>query len=225
MFYPHTLPNFQVTRYIQLRIHEPATSCSIQFIIQMTFPPPEITDIVLEIASILRSKNQTLAISEAACGGLISAYIVSVPGASDFYIGGKLLYSLKQRLKLSGWSDEEISNYMGPSEQVALKLARTARYELGSTYVLSETGFAGPSTDLHLSNRRKEGTSLTDDAKKSNSDDYSTVAPNVGTVFLGFTGPTGDFSTEKEFGNQDRSKNMTDFAKFALEFLLEQLRK
>lgn len=191
----------------------------------MTFPPPEITDIVLEIASILRSKNQTLAISEAACGGLISAYIVSVPGASDFYIGGKLLYSLKQRLKLSGWSDEEIANYMGPSEQVALKLARTARYELGSTYVLSETGFAGPSTDLHLSNRRKEGTSLTDDAKKSNSDDYSTVAPNVGTVFLGFTGPTGDFSTEKEFGNQDRSKNMTDFAKFALEFLLEQLRK
>lgn len=191
----------------------------------MTFPPPEITDIVLEIASILRSKNQTLAISEAACGGLISAYIVSVPGASDFYIGGKLLYSLKQRLKLSGWSDEEISNYMGPSEQVALKLARTARYELGSTYVLSETGFAGPSTDLHLSNKQKEGTSLTNDAKKSNSDGYSTVAPHVGTVFLGFTGPTGDFSTEKEFGNQDRSKNMTDFAKFALEFLLEQLRK
>lgn len=196
----------------------------------MTFPPPEITDIVQEIASILRSRNQTLAISEAACGGLISAYIVSVPGASDFYIGGKLLYSLKQRLKLSGWSDEEIANYMGPSEQVALKLARTAKYELGSTYVLSETGFAGPSTDLHLSNRENESATLASEVKKTsnsngNGNENGRVVPHVGTVFLGFTGPNGDFSTEKEFGNQERSKNMSDFAKFALEFLLEQLRK
>lgn len=188
----------------------------------MTFPPPEITDIVQEIASILRSKKQTLAISEAACGGLISAYIVSVPGASDFYIGGKLLYSLKQRLKLSGWSDEEISNYMGPSEQVAMKLARTARYELGSTYVLSETGFAGPSTDLHLS---KEGDGKTSDASSKIESNGKITPPHVGTVFLGFTGPNGDSSTEKDFGSQDRSKNMSDFAKFALEFLLEQLRR
>ncbi|KAI5969038.1 hypothetical protein CANMA_001928 [Candida margitis] len=191
----------------------------------MAFPPSEITEIVQEIASILRSKNQTLAISEAACGGLISAYIVSVPGASDFYIGGKLLYSLKQRLKLSGWSDEEIANYMGPSEQVALKLARTARYELGSTYVLSETGFAGPSTDLHLSNNKQtDEASVTGGGVKNNDKDVDNgVAPHVGTVFLGFTGPNGDFSTKKQFGNQDRSKNMSEFAKFALEFLLEQL--
>ncbi|KAI5954717.1 hypothetical protein KGF57_003740 [Candida theae] len=191
----------------------------------MAFPPTEITEIVQEIASILRSKEQTLAVSEAACGGLISAYIVSVPGASDFYIGGKLLYSLKQRLKLSGWTEEEISNYMGPSEQVALKLARTARYELGSTYVLSETGFAGPSTDLHLSNRQNEVEESVANDAKSESGGSNRVVPHVGTVFLGFTGPNGDSSTEREFGNQERSKNMSDFAKFALEFLLDQLRK
>ena len=67
----------------------------------MAFPPEDIAQIVLEIATILRTRNQTLAVSEAACGGLISAYLVSVPGASDFYIGGKLLYSMKTRLKLS----------------------------------------------------------------------------------------------------------------------------
>lgn len=118
----------------------------------MDFPPDDVKTLVTKIAAILRSRNETLAISEAGCGGLISAYLVLVPGALDFYIGGKLVYSLKQRLRLSGWLDKEITEYMGPSEQIALKLARTTKYELGSTYVLSETGFAGPSTDLHLNN-------------------------------------------------------------------------
>ncbi|KAG7661275.1 uncharacterized protein J8A68_005167 [[Candida] subhashii] len=185
----------------------------------MSFPPEDVSKIVQEIAEILRSRNQTLAISEAACGGLISAYIVSVPGASNFYIGGKLVYSLKQRLKLSGWSEEEISNYMGPSQQVALKLARTAKYELGSTYVLSETGYAGPSNDLHISN----GDDDKEDTKgKTESDDKS---QSVGTVYIGLSGPDGEVSTWKNTGSVDRSKNMTEFAKLGLEFLLEQLRK
>ena len=63
---------------------------------------------------------------------------------------------MKTRLKLSGWSENEINNYMGPSEQVALKLARTTKYELGSTFVLSETGFAGPSTALHLKKMKRQ---------------------------------------------------------------------
>lgn len=185
----------------------------------MSFPPEDVSKIVQEIAEILRSRNQTLAISEAACGGLISAYIVSVPGASNFYIGGKLVYSLKQRLKLSGWSEEEISNYMGPSQQVALKLARTAKYELGSTYVLSETGYAGPSNDLHILN----GDDDKEDTKgKTESDDKS---QSVGTVYIGLSGPDGEASTWKNTGSVDRSKNMTEFAKLGLEFLLEQLRK
>ncbi|CAK9438511.1 uncharacterized protein LODBEIA_P27350 [Lodderomyces beijingensis] len=182
----------------------------------MSFPPEDISVTVSKIAEILRSRNQTLAISEAACGGLISAYIVSVPGASDFYIGGKLLYSLKQRLKLSGWSQDEIANYMGPSEEVALKLARTAKYELGSTFVLSETGFAGPTMDLHLN----------DDDDGNDEEQVRDTRPSlVGHVFIGFTGPRGDSSTSVETGIHNRAQNMSQFAKFALEFLLDQLQK
>lgn len=172
----------------------------------MNFPPPEIQTLVLEIASILRSRHQTLAISEAACGGLLSAYLVSVPGASDFYIGGKLVYLLRQRLKLSGWNEEDISQYMGPLEQVALKLARTTKYELGSTFVLSETGFAGPTTDLHLRSDNDKGTG------------------DVGTVYLGLSGPRGDVSCCRETGNGVRAENMAEFAKLGLVFLLENLR-
>ena len=181
----------------------------------MAFPPEDITQIVLEIATILRTRNQTLAVSEAACGGLISAYLVSVPGASDFYIGGKLLYSMKTRLKLSGWSENEINNYMGPSEQVALKLARTTKYELGSTFVLSETGFAGPSTALHLKKKNDEDDD--DDIKHDNESD------GVGTVYIGLSGPNGDSSTNYHTGKSDRNVNMSEFAKLGLQFLLEQL--
>lgn len=173
------------------------------------FPPKEVQLLVTEISGILRLRNQTLGVSEAACGGLISAYLVSVPGASNFYIGGKLVYSLKQRLKLSGWSDSDISHYMGPSEEVALRLARTTKYELGSTFVLSETGYAGPGTDLHLNDSIK--------VKENNSSE-------VGTVFLGLHGPNLEVSTTKRTTSQVRALNMAQFAKFALEFLLEQLK-
>lgn len=172
----------------------------------MEFPPIEIRKLVGEIAQILRSQNQTLAISEAACGGLLSAYLVSIPGASDFYIGGKHVYSVRQRLRLSGWSNEEISGYVGPSKQVALKLARTTKYDLGSTYVLSETGFAGPTTDLHLQ------TSLNLDS-------------GVGTVYFGVSGPTGDYASESSTGSGERSTNMTEFARLGLEFLLKTLKE
>lgn len=171
----------------------------------MSFPPDDIKDLVGRLAEVLRTKNQTLAISEAACGGLLSAYIVSVPGASDFYIGGKLVYSLRQRLKLSGWSDEEIRLYMGPSESVVLKMARTTKYELGLTYVLSETGFAGPTTDLHLRAENDQGSGA------------------VGTVFLGLSGPNGDVSAKHETGLTERAKNMEQFARLGLQFLLKHV--
>jgi nicotinamide mononucleotide (NMN) deamidase PncC len=172
----------------------------------MSFPPPEVQQLVTQVAALLRERGQTLAISEAACGGLLSAYLVSVPGALAFYIGGKLVYLLKQRLKLSGWSDADIASYMGPLEQVALKLARTTKYELGSTYVLSETGFAGPSTDLHLANVRRD-------------------VGAVGTVYLGLCGPRGDVACTRTTASADRLHNMTQFAKLGLEFLLAQLQK
>lgn len=169
----------------------------------MEFPPSDISTVVQRIASILRKQGSTLAVSEAACGGLLSACLVSVPGASDFYIGGKLLYSLRQRLRLSGWLPEEIQSYVGPLQPVVLKLARTTRYELGLTYVLSETGYAGPSTDLHL------GAPAGEDA--------------VGTVYLGISGPTGEVGRVHRTGGGERRNNMMAFARAGLEFLLEQL--
>lgn len=178
-------------------------ACAAPYLL-MTFPPPCITCLVTQIAAILREREATLAISEAACGGLLSAYMVLEPGALNFYIGGKLVYALRQRLRVLGWLEKDVAHYVGPSETVVLKLARNTRYELGLTYVLSESGFAGPTADLHLDNKTADE-SL------------------VGTVYLGLSGPNGDVSCTRKTGLADRATNMEQFAKMGLEFLLQQL--
>ncbi|QPG76381.1 hypothetical protein FOA43_003770 [Brettanomyces nanus] len=170
----------------------------------MQFPPDDIQSLVQKIADILLCRNQTLSVSEGACGGLLSAYLISIPGASKFFDGGRLIYSLRSRLRLSGWNSELIKSYTGPSETVAIKFARNLRIEFGSTYVLSETGYAGPSTDVGV------------DHVRITSDDAS-----VGTVYLGVAGPYGDRSCTLETNVANRAENMQSFAKFCLEFLLE----
>lgn len=173
----------------------------------MRFPPERIGELVEKISELLIERNETLSVSEAACGGLLSAYLVSIPGASRFFQGGTLVYSLKSRLKLSGWDEKDISNYTGPSEKVLLRLARNLRMELGSTYVLSETGFAGPSTVI----REYENVPHTEDI--------------VGRVYLGISSPNGDRSCIRETGVDERSNNMELFAQYGLEFLLEELER
>lgn len=173
----------------------------------MDFPPEDIKNIVEEIARILMERNETVSVSEGACGGLLSAYLISLPGASKFFDGGRLIYSLKSRLRASGWNNEQIRNYTGPSEQVASKMARNLRIEFGSTYVLSETGYAGPSTNVGLDNQ-----SINDEDAK------------VGTVYLGISGPMGNKSCEMCTNSNDRSTNMQLFAKFGLQFFLEILK-
>jgi PncC family amidohydrolase len=159
----------------------------------MSFPPDEIRPTVEKIASILNIRGQTLATSESACGGLISSYLVSVAGASSYYVGGTMTYALKSRLKLSGWSADDIKSYTGPSEDVALRLARNMKLELGSTYTLSETGWAGPTGD------------------------------KVGTVYYGVAGPKQEVAVTQFINGKERSENMVEFACRALEFLLEVL--
>ncbi|KAG7885797.1 hypothetical protein KL938_000829 [Ogataea parapolymorpha] len=173
----------------------------------MNFPPNDIKILVEEIAELLLARKQTLSVSEGACGGLLSAYLISLPGASKFFDGGRLVYSLKSRLKLSGWNTDQIRDYTGPSEAVVLRLARNLRIEFGSTYVLSESGFAGPSTSVGLGDQE----SITDSSKQ-------------GVVYLGISGPYGDRSCTVSTGSEDRSENMQLFAKKGLEFLLRVLR-
>lgn len=79
-----------------------------------------------------------------AAGGLISATLLSFPGASGYYKGGLTLYTLESRIAFAGWTQDHIKAYSGPTPEIVAGLAVHTRKTLGSTYTVSESGTAGP---------------------------------------------------------------------------------
>ena len=49
--------------------------------------------IAKEVADLLTKTGHTLSVSESSAGGLISATLVSIPGASSYYVGGVVVYT------------------------------------------------------------------------------------------------------------------------------------
>ena len=97
-----------------------------------------------KIGAILKSRGQTVAVSESSAGGLISASLLSVPGASAYFLGGGVVYTRIARSALLGITDAEMEGIRSSSEPYAQLLARTVRHRCGATWGIAETGASGP---------------------------------------------------------------------------------
>jgi nicotinamide-nucleotide amidase len=97
-----------------------------------------------KIAARLRERNETLAVAESSAGGLISAALVAQPGASLFYVGGTVVYTLESRRTLLEVPDEDVKGIRASTEPYALLAARAIRERLGATWGISESGASGP---------------------------------------------------------------------------------
>jgi nicotinamide-nucleotide amidase len=97
-----------------------------------------------EIASLLTERGQTVAVAEATAGGLISAALLWVPGASRYFAGGGVVYTLNSRIMLAGVPAEQLANYRGTTPEMMASLAECMRERLGATWCLAESGLAGP---------------------------------------------------------------------------------
>jgi nicotinamide-nucleotide amidase len=148
------------------------------------------------LAAKLKARGETLAVAESSSGGLISAALLAVPGASAYFLGGAVVYTGKARHRLMDIGRDEVAGMRSASEPYALLLARTARERLDATWGISETGAAGPS-----------GNGYGDAAG------HSCVAVS-GPVELVLTLETGD---------ADRTANMRAFAQGALELLWQAM--
>jgi nicotinamide mononucleotide (NMN) deamidase PncC len=73
----------------------------------MSFPP----EILTKISTHLITSNQKISVAETAAGGLISAALLSVPGASAYFAGGATLYTLPSRKVYAGWTEEDVKKY------------------------------------------------------------------------------------------------------------------
>jgi PncC family amidohydrolase len=156
----------------------------------------ELLHLAQRIGERLKARKETIAVAESSSGGLISAALLSVSGASTYYLGGGVVYTARARVQLMHLERDAVAGMRSASEPYALLLARTARANFTATWGLSETGAAGPTGNPY-----------------GDAPGHSCIA---------ISGPSEKALT-LETGNSDRIANMRAFAKAALELLLKAL--
>jgi PncC family amidohydrolase len=145
----------------------------------------------------LKARRETISIAESSSGGLLSAALLSVPGASAYFYGGAVVYTARARVLLMDIPREGVEGMRSASEPYALLLARTARERFRTTWGLSETGAAGPTGNP-----------------------YGDAA---GHTCIALAGDGLERAITLETADTDRVANMRTFAKAALELLLREI--
>ena len=158
----------------------------------------DLTTKTAEIAKILIQRGETVAVGESSAGGLVSASLLAVPGASKYFMGGGVIYTHRARKRLVKIDFKDHPGVRSSSEPYASLLAGSVRQLLSATWGLAETGAAGPT-----------GNSYGDDA---------------GHTCVAVTGPVTDVRT-LETASSDREANMWAFTDEALELFIECLKR
>lgn len=97
-----------------------------------------------QVAVLLKKRRETIAVAESSTGGLISAALLAVPGASAYFLGGAVVYTRLARDSLLDIPHAALSGMRSASEPYALLLARTAQKRFAASWGMAETGAAGP---------------------------------------------------------------------------------
>src|ERR1700724_1589508 len=104
----------------------------------------DLVAIAENIAAKLIERRQTIAVAEGSTGGLISAALLAVPGASAYFLGSAVVYTAAARSGLLGVELADMKGIRAATEVYATLLAQRVRERLGATWGLAEAGAAGP---------------------------------------------------------------------------------
>ena len=152
---------------------------------------PSLLKMAEPVGQLLKDRGQTVGVSESAAGGLVSAALLSVPGASVYYLGGASVYTQTARRGLLRFTDAKVQQ-RGSTEEYATLTATTIRDLLEADWAIGESGAAGPS-----GNR------------------YGDPAGHVALAVVGPACATRIVQTDID----DREDNMWAFARAALDLL------
>jgi nicotinamide-nucleotide amidase len=150
-----------------------------------------------EVAELLTGRGETVAVAESTTGGLVSAALLRVAGASKYFAGGGVVYTLASRTLLAGAPASSYENYQGTTPEMLAEVAESMRQRLDASWCIAESGLAGPTPGR------------------------SGAPPGKTTVAV--AGPTNRVEIY-ETGLDDREANMIEFTTLALRFLRDALK-
>ena len=151
-----------------------------------------------KIGALLKARKETISVAESSTGGLVSAALLAVPGASAYYVGGAVNYTRPVLLHLSGMRAEALAGMRGATEEFAMLAARSVRQRYSTHWGLGEGGAAGPTGNRY--------------------------GDPAGHVCLAVAGPIERAATLRT-GSADRVGNMYAFASAALQLFYETLER
>jgi nicotinamide-nucleotide amidase len=149
-----------------------------------------------KVGDALKRRGETIAVAESSSGGLIAAALLSVAGASAYFVGGVVSYTRKSMSELLNLGDEDFKQMRGLTEPTALVMARSIRTRLATTWAIAEIGASGPTG--------------------------SRYGDAAGTSAIAIVGAT-EHATVLRTATADRIANMEKFAQKALELLHQVL--
>jgi nicotinamide-nucleotide amidase len=149
-----------------------------------------------EVARLLKDRGETIAVAESSTGGLVSAGLLAVPGASAYFLGGAVVYTAVARRALLDLPDIAALGMRASTEAYARLLAQTARRRFAASWALAESGATGPTGNRY--------------------------GDPPGHSCIAVVGPS-ERAITLETGSADRAANMQAFAVAALDLMLELL--
>jgi nicotinamide-nucleotide amidase len=164
----------------------------------MSFLTQDQKDLAQEIGTLLTDRGEKVAVAEATAGGLVSAALLWVGGASKYYAGGAVVYTLDSRVALAGADAALFENYMGTTPEMITAIAESLRGRLNATWCIAESGLAGPTSGR------------------------SGLPP--GRVTIGVVGPVSRTEV-MQTGVNDREANMIEFTTMTLKYLRDAIKE
>lgn len=145
---------------------------------------------------VIAESKLTLSVAESCTGGRIASRIVSLPGASNIFRGGVVVYSNQSKIDILNVDKDIIEQYGAVSKECACDMAKKCASLFNTDIAIATTGIAGP--------------------------DGGSEEKPVGTLWIGIylKGETKCFTTKL---SGDRERNITRFSSEALNRLRIEL--
>ena len=155
-----------------------------------------LTHLGQRVGDLLKTSGHSIAVAESSTGGLLSASLLAVPGASAYFHGGTVIYTYQSRRLLFGLTRDDVRDLAPMSVEVGAVFARRVRERFGTTWSVCELGATGPSGTRY--------------------------GHPAGTCIIAIDGP---LTTQHALatGESDREANMWAFTRYALDRLADTI--